>query len=343
MTSATPSRWKRFRYRLEWAGCAALAWGVRRLPRRACVALARGLGAIAYRLDGRGRRVALANLEMVFGGRMDARARAAIARRSYQSFARNILDLLWAPRLNAENWRRYLIVEGSPQPRDSHGVVYLCIHWGNFEWASIATGRAGVSCQVVAESFKNPHLAAIFNGARESAGHTIIPQENSMIRLLKAVKRGGTTGMLADLTLRPEQAAACIEAFGRPICTTLLHGVLAERGGARLVPVHGEPLPDGRTRVTYDPPLDIPPGATPAEIAQRCWDHYAPKIEARPELWLWAYKHWRYRPREAPPESYPFYANASGKFEKLLRGGSASGKTPRPKPGRKSPPPPPAD
>ena len=341
MSTLPLSRWKSFRYRLEWAGCAGLAWLVRRLPRRACVGLARGLGALAYRLDTRGRRVALANLEMVLGGRTDARTRETLARRSYQSFARNIIDLLWAPRVHAENRDRYLVVEGNPRPEGARGIVYLCIHWGNFEWASIATGLQGISCQVVAESFKNPHLSAIFNGARQSAGHQIIPQENSMIRLLKQVRRGGGAGMLADLTLRPEQAAACIEAFGRPICTTLLHGVLAERGGALLIPVHGEPLPDGRTRVTYDPPLDIPPGATPAQIAQLCWDHYAPKIEARPELWLWAYKHWRYRPKAAAPADYPFYANPSGRFEKLLQG--ASGKTPRPKRGRKSPPPPPAD
>jgi Kdo2-lipid IVA lauroyltransferase/acyltransferase len=61
-------------------------------------------------------------------------------------------------------------------------------------------------------------------------------------------------------------------------------------------------------------PIEFSPSATPAEIAQTCWDRFEPVIRERPELWLWAYKHWRYR---SPVEGdrYPFYANQSGRFD----------------------------
>ena len=49
------SLWKRFRYRREAWACLLLEWGIPRLSRRACVALGRTLGALAYRLDARGR------------------------------------------------------------------------------------------------------------------------------------------------------------------------------------------------------------------------------------------------------------------------------------------------
>ena len=55
-------------------------------------------------------------------------------------------------------------------------------------------------------------------------------------------------------------------------------------------------------------------------IAQRCWDAFEPIVHARPEEYLWAYKHFRYRPRDAT-RAYPAYSNESGKFEKLLRAG----------------------
>ena len=315
------SFWKDLRHRLEWLACAGLAWGIPRIPRRLSVALANGLGALAYCADGRGRRVALANLACVFPERPEPE-RKAIARRSYQAFARNMLDLFWGRRLTEASWQKYIEVEGDIETfrreAQEHGAVSMCIHWGNFEWASHAVGFLGVPTLIVAETFKNPRLIAVFNGSREISGHTIIPQENSMIRLLKVVKRRGAAGMLVDLTLRPEQAAVPIEAFGRKMCVTFLHAVLAQRGGARMVPVDGIPLPDGRCRIVIHPALTLPPDATLQEIAQACWDFYEPRIRERPELYLWAYKHWRYRPRAAAPGDYPFYANVSSQFEKLL-------------------------
>jgi hypothetical protein len=43
-----------------------------------------------------------------------------------------------------------------------------------------------------------------------------------------------------------------------------------------------------------------------------------PIVRARPGAWLWPYKHFRYRPADAA-RAYPFYANESGKFDKLRR------------------------
>ncbi len=316
------SFWKQFRHRLEWCFCAALAWGIPKLPRRTCAKLARGLGALAYRLDRRGRAVAHANLACVFGDQITAARREEIARLSYQNFARTMIDLFWSPRLTPENWREYILLEGDEEAfrRNcaAQGTVSLCVHWGNFEWASLAVGFLGVPTLIVAENFKNPRLGPLFNRAREVSGHTIIPQENSMLRLLKVVKRRGAAGMLVDLTLRPDQAAVAIEAFGRKMSVTLLHGVLVQRGGAQMVPFEGEPRPDGRCRVTIHPPLPLAPDATPEQIAQACWDFFEPRLRECPELWMWPYKHWRYRPRAAEPGDYPFYSNVSSKFEKLL-------------------------
>ncbi|HZJ13791.1 MAG TPA: hypothetical protein VFD27_02010, partial [Chthoniobacteraceae bacterium] len=98
--------------------------------------------------------------------------------------------------------------------------------------------------------------------------------------------------------------------------------VLAQRVGALLVPVETQPRDDGTCRVIAHPAIEHPSDASVAEIAQRCWDAFEPIILARPELWLWAYKHFRYRP-DAADRAYPAYANESAKFEKLLRGTNA--------------------
>ena len=320
---AQSSQLKALRHRLEWLVCKLIASTIPLLPRRACVFLAQTVGSVAFFLDARGRAVALANLACVFGNQHTLKQRRTIARLSYQNFARTMIDLFWSPRLNAKNWRKYILTEMTEESAAKlyagRGSVSMCVHWGNFEWASLAFGFVGIPTQIVAENFKNPLISDFFNRAREVSGHTIIPQENSMIRLLKVAKKHGATGMLVDLTMPPSQASVVIEAFGLKMSTTLLHSILVQRGGAQMIRVDGEPLPDGRCRVVVHEPLPIPPDASLQEITQACWSAFEERIRQEPEKWMWAYKHWRYRPATAKPEDYPFYANPSSKFEKVLR------------------------
>jgi lauroyl/myristoyl acyltransferase len=322
-----PGRWKSFRYLLEERGLDMLASWIPRLSRARAVKLGLLLGDLAYVFDGRGREVANGNLECVFGDRLTPEGRRWLVRASYRNFVRTMVDLFWAPSLTHENYREWMKLEGFEELHQRHakspgGSIFLCIHQGNWEWASLACGFEGFGNVVVAEPFKNELLSAVFNRLREVSGQKIIPQEASMLRLLKTVKRGGATGMLLDLNLQPSQAATIIEGFkpdGLKMCVTYLHALLAQRAGTLLIPVETEPHPDGTCRIIAHPPVEWPEGASVQEIAQRCWDAMEPIIHARPAGWLWAYKHFRYRPKGSG-RAYPRYANVSGKFEKLWRG-----------------------
>ena len=315
--------WKSLRHRLEEWGCRFLALALPRLPRRGCVRLANGLGALAFLVDRRGRAVALGNIACAFGESCAPVQRMAMARDSYRNFLRTMLDLFWAGGMTPETFRDLMQVEGFDElrarlARERRGAVFMCVHQGNWEWASLACGFLGFGNTVVAENFKNPRLTAIFSHLRQISGQKIVAQENSILRLLKIAKRGGATGMLIDLNLQPAQAATVIEGFGMKMCVPLLHAVLAQRAGALLVPVETRPQADGTCRIIAHPAVEIPDGAGVGEIAQRCWDAFEPIIRARPELWLWPYKHFRFRP-QAAMRAYPAYANESSKFEKLLR------------------------
>lgn len=314
--------WGFFRHRLEELGCRFLAWTIPKLSRKSCVSLARAVGALAYCLERRGRRVALANLECAFGDRFSEKQRRVIARASYQNFARTMLDLFWAPVLTADNVDDYIPFEGIEMLKERHarnpgGSICLCPHFGNWEWSSLAAGFHGFHATIVTETFRNPRLAPVFNELRQSSGQRIIPQENSLLRFFKTVKRGGAVAMLPDLTLPPTQAATVIEAFGLKMCVSRVHALLIKRAGALAFPVQSDPRPDGRCLVRIHPPLQFAPDATTQQITQECWDAIEPWIRARPECWLWPYKFFRYKPGKAD-RAYPFYANESAKFEKLL-------------------------
>jgi Kdo2-lipid IVA lauroyltransferase/acyltransferase len=313
--------WKKFRYRLEWLGLTAAAWLVPRLPRLVCYHLAKIAGFLCAHLDRAGRAVALENLRLAFGATLAPSRRARIVTRSYQHFSWTMLDLLWSPRLTSKNFARWFEVEGLNEAlaeiEPGQARIFATIHYGNFEGAARALGFSGQPVLIMAQQFKNPALDSIIMNLRRHPDHEITGRERGLIRMFKALKRGQNVGILSDLTLRAVQPSVVIECFGMKSCVTYAHAWLQEKTGAPIVPVHCEQLSGGRCRMIAQRPLEIPPGATETEIAQACWDRFEPLIRQNPAPWLWMYKQWRYRPTPAD-RPYPFYANDSEEFDRLL-------------------------
>ena len=298
-----------------------LAFLIPRCSREFVLRLGKISGAMAARFDLEGRRVALSNLEAAFGDRFSASQRERITRESYQQFASTMLDLFWNPRINASNYREFIEFEGWDEFARTVGPTGPCIiaacHYGNFEWFSLAAAYAGLVATIVSQEFKNPLLDPIFNQLRQQSGHQFIPREGAVVKLYKTLRRGGTAAILIDLALHPRQPSVAIDCFGMKMSVTYAHAWLHLRTGLPIVPVHQEPLPGGRCRVVFHPKLEIPPGATEQEITQLCWQQFEPVVRQNPSPWLWMYKYWRFRPKEAD-RVYPFYSRPAPKFDRLL-------------------------
>jgi KDO2-lipid IV(A) lauroyltransferase len=322
-----PSPWKRFRYRLEWIGVVFATKLIPLLSRKACFYFAGFLGAVISIFDRKGRKVALSNLEVAFGQQYSSGERRKILRHSFQCFAQTMLDLFWSPRLTPENFRRYIKLENFEETERGTGsersIIIACFHYGNFEWLSLACGFLGLTGTIISEEFKNSLLDPIFKRIREQAGHELIPRERGIVRLYKVLRRKGRTALLVDLTIPPKEGAVAIDCFGLKTSVTAAHAWLHQRTGTPIIPAHSEPLPDGCYRIVFHPQIDNRKTMTLQQIAQACWNSFEPYARKNPSPWLWMYKHWRYRPANAD-RPYPFYAQVSKRFDKIVKGESGS-------------------
>jgi KDO2-lipid IV(A) lauroyltransferase len=309
--------WKKLRYRLEYICLVMWSKIVPLFPRSAIAVLAKICGAVVSVVDVRGRRVALANLDCAFPGKYSSAEKRRITRESYQHFAQTMLDLMWSPRLTPENFLRYIEFEGFPEVNSNQSGIVVCYHYSNFEWLSLGCGFRGRPSTIIAQEFKNPLLDPIFRRWREQSGHIFSARTGGMLRLFKTLRRGGNIAMLVDLTVFPGPAAVAIRCFGLHTSVTSAHAWLQQRAGAALIPAHCEPLPRGRYRVVFHPPIDLGPNASPREVAQACWDSFEPVVRAKPGPWMWMYKQWRYRAKN-PDRPYPFYSWHNVKFERLI-------------------------
>ena len=238
-----------------------------------------------------------------------------------------MIDLLWSPRLTRENFSRYIEVEnleGFQRDLGGNGSCIFAIpHYGNFEWLSPATGLLGYPTNILTQEFKNELLNSIFDQLRATFGHSTVSREGAVVRLYKALRRGGRVAILVDLSLRPEMPAVVINCLGLRTCVPFAHAWLSEKTGAPIVPIHCEPLPQGRWRIVFHEKLEMMPGTTHQQMAQACWNRFEPLIRENPGPWLWTYKLWRFLPAN-PDRAYPFYANPSPEFDALAREAAAA-------------------
>lgn len=323
--AAVRKTWKEYRYRWEELGCRLLASAIPMLSRRACVGLGQLLGALGYWFDSRGRPIALANIELAMGQSLSREQQRLAVRLSYQNFACTMLSLFWSPRITAANAQEFIepigfeaVIERARV--EKRGIVFVCAHQGNWEWASIAFSMAGGRANIVAEDFKNKALTELFCALRGRNQHSILAQDRSVLKLLRAVLRGETAALLGDLNLDPSGAAVVVEAFDQngvflEVCVTRMHAVLAKRGRGLLVPALTFPLSDGRWRVVAQPVIPTE-SLSERSIAQATWEVFEKHIKERPDLWLWAYKHFKFRPAK-PEREYPFYSQFHPEYEAM--------------------------
>ena len=232
-----------------------------------------------------------------------------------------MLDLLWSPRLTAENFSRYIELENLEETArygPERSIMIACYHYGNFEWLSLACGFLDLKGTIISQEFKNALLDPIFKKLREQSGHELIPRQGGIVRLYKVLRRKGRTALLVDLTLHPKMPSVAIDCFGLKTSVTSAHAWLNEQTGVPIIPAHCEPLPNGRHRLVFHPKIETA-GRSHQQVAQACWNSFEPYVRKNPAPWLWMYKHWRYKPA-VTDRIYPFYARPHGRFDKRISG-----------------------
>lgn len=313
---------KRARYAVEGAGLRASAWLVAQLPRSMMLGLADVSASVVRLLMRENKRVAMANLDIVFGDTKTPEEKEQIFRASVRNLCRTLVSLLWVPNLNEKNYDQYILVDPAEEQSvraqigEGRGLIFITPHYGNWEMMSMVIGFKGVGLTLVAEPTKNPALSQVINGLRAQSGHRIIEPKFAVLKLMKALLRGGATAMAADVNGRRRRGGVWCDFFGLQVFNGSGLAELALRTKAAIIPGAGKPLPDGRVQVKLFPPLHAEPTGDHTRDVQKLTETYTKLMEEiirnDPENWLWTYKRWKRRPTPEQGQ-YPFYS----RFQKV--------------------------
>jgi Kdo2-lipid IVA lauroyltransferase/acyltransferase len=274
------------------------------LPRRACLWAGQTLGSLAFRLDRKHRRLALANLEKALGRETNPRERRRIARDSFRHFGRVIADSLKWRSLGASRREKLVKVEGEDHIRRSlgagRGALVFSAHFGNWEVGAQAVARLG-PLSVVARPLDNPLLEARLAKFRHRLGAKIISKFQAAKPILEALHRNEMVAILIDQNVQRKEAVF-VDFFGLPAATTPGLAAFHLRTGSPLIPVFCHPGPRSSYLVRIGAPLFFEPGAEPGhdvlKITQASTKMIESEIRREPGLWFWFHNRWKTQPEK---------------------------------------------
>ena len=286
------------RRRLEYAAVLALRAAVRALPRRASLGVGAALGRLFYRVHGRRRELALANLRGAFPARTEGELRA-ILRSTFEHFGRHVVELLNFDAMSTGEMTRLVEVEGGARVEQAlargRGVVFYSGHIGYWELQVMVHAVLFAPVVMVARTLDNPLLDRLLGRIRARGGTRVLPRRGAVRGLLRALLDRAPVALMIDQHMQ-DRSAVTVAFFGRPAVTTSVIAALALRTGAPVIPVFALPLPGGRYRLVYEAPVEPPPAGDPDRIrtyTQRCTDVLEQYVRRHPDLWLWMHRRWR--------------------------------------------------
>ena len=294
---------KRLRRELRVRALLFLLPLLRHLPLRLAVALGGVVGALAWHLVGRERRLALEHLSIAFPER-DERWRRAAGRASFVNLGRSALELAcvegFQPRL-AE-----VVRLGEPEARllaeahaEGRGVVFVSCHVGNWELLARRIALEGFPCGTVAREAQDPRLTALLERSRRTAGVRVLWRGSPGLarQLLRLLREGGFVGILIDQDT--DVQGHFVPFFGRAAFTPRAAGDLAVRTSAPVVLgcVHRvAPAVHQVVLKRIDVPRTGDREADSLALTAAATRAIEDEIRLRPDEWVWMHRRWRTRP-----------------------------------------------
>ncbi len=280
-----------------------LLWLLHFLPLPVLAAIARGLGALLYRLASSRRKVGLRNLELCFP-QMPLAEREQLLKQHFGWITQSLLDravLWWASPARIKN---LITVEGDiglaerEWQTTQRATMWLCPHFVGLDVA----GAAILLCQSqpgasMYQAQSNPLLDKLMKRGRLRLGDAeIFPRTDSIKPLLRAIKAGRGFFNLPDMDFGM-QDAAFVPFYGIQAATLLAPSRMARMLNMVVQPVIAELRPGGRGWVVrFMPPLDNFPTADALDDTTRFNRFIESQIALQPAQYLWVHKRFKTRP-----------------------------------------------
>jgi Kdo2-lipid IVA lauroyltransferase/acyltransferase len=278
-----------------------LVFIVRAAPRSWSLFLARRLASAAYFLFSGERKKIERNLILAFGNRFSPQDRKRLGRNVFRNLTENLVDSVLIRRILRNDLDGAMQIEGLEHAKRAaekkKGIIFLTAHTGCFEMLSARVSLLGFPLSVLGARIYDPRINDLIVENRTGFNVNYIERGEDLRSLIRALRAGGSFGVLCDLDTRVE--SRFIDFFGHPAKTPAGPFKLGVKFDVPLIPAFAVRKPDGRQGVVIHPEIR-PEGAGLEEkmiFAMRKYNEILEKlIEQDPAQWMWMHDRWKSKP-----------------------------------------------
>lgn len=287
---------KRLRRVFTYVAVKGLVGIAEMLPRRIGRAVFGNLGALAYMVFRRSRKVALVNLRLIYGRTVPDKEIRRLARRAFVNLGRFAYDVTRLRKVTPHGLRRMVKVTGLDHLDRAlargKGVIALTGHVGNWELLGAYLSLMGYPVSVIATKLKDARLDNLVVGIRRDAGLSVLERSGGAKKALRCLKRGEILGVLIDQDTSVDSVV--VDFLGKPTKTAVGPVKLASRTGAAIVPMAMLATEDGGYRIDVREPVELngDKGSLEADV-ERCSKAVEAFVRAEPSQWVWMHKRWK--------------------------------------------------
>jgi len=285
-----------FAYRMVYLGARLLMVLARALPRRLGRSIFAKLGAVAYLVLAKSRKIALANLRFIYGSAFTDKEIRRIALRAFENLARCGYDVARLDSITPEGIESIVTVTGGDHLDAAlargRGVIALTGHVGNWELLAAYWSMRGYPVNVLATRMKDARLERLVSGMRRRVGLKVIERSAGLKEALRCLRRGEILGILIDQDTAVDSVV--VDFLGRPAKTAVGPVKLALHTGAAVVPLAALENRDGTYHIDIKAPLDLNGDQSQlADDVSKCSKAVEAYIGADPTQWVWMHKRWK--------------------------------------------------
>ncbi len=277
-------------------------FGVKRLPVASLSSCGGKIGLLTFHLLRGWRRVALNNLNLVFGREKAKDEIQWMCRTLFKNMARDMMEVYRCVDFEDRYFKTLVRFEGKEHLdhalKEGKGAIAVSAHLGNFPLMCARLANEGYPLSLVARDPENPKIAKAITSLRDAVGIESIPDEPRMAcvsRCFKALK--GNRVLMLQIDQNAPVTEAWVDFFGYLVPTFKGPVLLSIRTGAPILPMFVRRNQNNFHQITVHPPFTLNiTGNAEHDITSnlaRLTKIIEVAIRDYPEQWLWIYRRFK--------------------------------------------------
>jgi KDO2-lipid IV(A) lauroyltransferase len=302
MTKKWRRRWEAVGEKLTFVVAPPIILLLKLMPLSGVYVLGRFFASVVDIFPGRRKKIALANLRLVFGTRKNDEEINAIYRecltRTVTSFV-EAMKFCFLPRPVAK--RRIEIVEKERLDtvlKQGKGIIIAGLHLGNFPLLAAKLALEGYPIKVIIKKPRNKYLAGLYTRMTDAVEVGFIDggqRKEAAQQSLRQLRSGGIVYIIIDQN--PPYPDIMVDFFGYAVPSFKGPVVLAMRTGAAILPAFIVYTNGWRQKIFIEQPFALEnTGDQERDVAHnlaRLMKLTEKYIEQYPEQWWWWHRRWK--------------------------------------------------